>query len=322
MKIFKYSLFFLMIGLVSCEPDGDTVFDQVRDATTFGGVLRTVQVVSGNFNAFDPSSEFSVIVEEQDEQNGDLLESVDVYVKFNDFTEDGVNLTTQEMLLETIPASAFTDGPNGLPRTTYSVTLGEVSSALGIDADEYNGGDRFTIRFALNLTDGRTFSAADTSGPVSGGSYFKSPFTYAANLVCPSELNVPFTWVATDFFFQGSPVGVGPQSGSDKLVRAANSNTSYTFESGFFDFGYYCVVYSAANPGCGDGAAGSLKLSDVCGKLTYTGADQFGDAWEITNVMVDGNKLTFTWESAYGERSTVTLTRTDGMEWPDTLFSD
>ncbi len=279
-----------MIGLISCDTDSDTPFDQVRDGTTFGAVLRTIQVVSGSFNAFDPSSEFSVIVEEQDEQNGALLESVDVFVRFTDFTDDGVDLSTGEELLETIPASAFTTGPNGLPRTTYSVTLGEVSDALGVSPDEYSGGDRFTIRFALNLTDGRTFSADDTSGPIASGSFFRSPFSYAANLVCPSELNVAFDWVATDFFFQGAPVGVGPLTGSDKLVRAGTSTTAYVYESGYFDFGYYCAVYNGADPGCGDGAAGSLRLSDVCGKLTYTGADQFGDAWEISNVSVDGDE--------------------------------
>lgn len=319
-KIYNYSIFFLALLLVGCSSD-DKVFDQVQDTKTFGAILRTVSTESGTFNAFDETSTFGVTLEEQDEENGGLLESLDVFLSFTDFTDDGVDNSASEILIETIPASAFSPGENGLPVISYEISLEEARTALGLNADDYNGGDRFTVRFAVNLTDGRTFSAADASGNVASGSYFRSPYAYSADLVCPSNLDVPFTWVATDFFFQGGSLGdFDSPSGTDTLVKT--SSTSYTYGSGFFDFGYYCIVYNGLDPDCGSGAAGSLELSDVCGKLTYSGADQYGDPWTISNVSVDGSDLTFTWESAYGERSTVTLTRTDGDAWPDTLFSD
>lgn len=134
--------------------------------------------------------------------------------------------------------------------------------------------------------------------------------------LCSSELEVPFTWTAS-----------GPQlsrtlSGSDALVRVEGSDTRYKFESGFFDFGYYCLRYNGGeDPGCGDGAAGSLELDDTCGKLSYAGTDQYGDSWVISDVVVNGPDLTFTWLSDWGESSRVTLTRTDGEDWPANLRS-
>lgn len=134
--------------------------------------------------------------------------------------------------------------------------------------------------------------------------------------LCSSELNVPFTWEASGAQLSRT------LSGSDALVRVEGSDTRYKFESGFFDFGYYCLNYNGgANPGCGDGAAGTLQLDDTCGRLSYTGTDQYGDSWTISDVVVNGPQLTFTWLSDWGETSRVTLTRTDGEDWPANLRS-
>lgn len=142
----------------------------------------------------------------------------------------------------------------------------------------------------------------------------KTKFNLSLLRKCDSNLDVAFTYVATDVSYQGTPQDV-TITGADTLVKVAGEDSKYVYGSGTFDFGYYCVIYSGADAGCGDGANGSLQLDDTCGKLSYIGADQYGDAWTISNVVVDGSNLTFTWESAFGESSRVTLTRTDGADW-------
>lgn len=310
----------LSVLLVSCDEDKTTV-DSVFSDVQRGAILRTVSTPSANFNFFDPTSVFSVNMEVEDHNEGALLDKVDILVGFVDNTPDSNNFSVAESPFETLTASDFSTNSSGLPETNLTIPLSEALAHVGRVDGEYNGGDLFTVRLILTLTDGRTFTNTNSAGTVTGGSFFRSPFVYRPALTCPSELDVEFNWVATDFFFQGTPLGnLGSPSGTDSFVRT--SPTSYTYASGLFDFGYYCVVYDGEAPGCGSGASGTLRLTDTCGKLAYIGTDQFGDPWVITNLSVSGSTMTFTWESAYGERSTVALTRTDGEDWPDGLFSD
>lgn len=316
-NIFKLTLLSFIGLMVSCS-DTDRPVDEVFDGTTRGAVLRTLES-STDLPIGEGGDDFSLLLEIQDGADGNLADFIEVYVEFQDNTPENGTNPKAEALFQTIPSSAFITGER-LPRAEVNISLNDLEDFFNLSEDDYTGGDRFVVRLELHTTDGRVFTDNNTNAIINGP-FYRSPFRYNANVVCPSELEAEFTWVATDFFFQGSSLGnLGSPSGSDKLV--ATTGTTYTYDSGFFDFGYYCVVYGGADPGCGDGAAGSLELADVCGKLTYIGADQFGDPWEISNVLVDGSNLTFTWESAYGERSTVTLTRTDGEDWPDNLFSE
>lgn len=60
-----------------------------------------------------------------------------------------------------------------------------------------------------------------------------------------------------------------------------------------------------------------VRIEDFCGKLTFKTANQYGDTFSISNIVVAGNKLTFRWLTSYGEVGTTTLTRTDGTNWPN-----
>ena len=161
-----------VVVLSSCESD-DKAIDKVFDGISYGAVLRKLEITSASYNLTDLNSAFSVIVEEQDEEYGELLSEVDVYVSKN-----GGN----EAMAYTVPASAFTIGDKGLPVTEISVTLGEALTALGLGSD-FSVGDEFGIRLSLKLTDGREFSAASASGSLQG-SYFSSPFFYTSPILC------------------------------------------------------------------------------------------------------------------------------------------
>jgi hypothetical protein len=178
----KITLVILTISLMGCSEPDNAIYD-VFDGLKHGAVLRTLERVSTNFNIFDLNSTFEIVVEEQDEQGGDLLSKVNVYVNFSDNTPGGANNSKSEVLVTSIPASSFTTSANGLPSTTIKATLGETLASLSLAAGQYDGGDTFTYRLEVVLTDGRSFSAADTSGSLQG-SYFASPYAYNAGILC------------------------------------------------------------------------------------------------------------------------------------------
>jgi len=183
-NIFKTLICSLLLVSFSCQ-DSENTIDNVLDYET-GAILRTISVENAVLNASDPSSAFVVTVEEQDEQDGALLESVNVYVELRDLTTDYTTPATGDNLAMSIPASEFTTGPVGLPRTTVNLTFGDAAAALGLSLDEQNGynpGDVFIVKLEVVLTDGRSFGPSSASGIITGG-FFSSPFQYNALLTC------------------------------------------------------------------------------------------------------------------------------------------
>ncbi len=197
---FKQILIALAVGLFtySCS-EGDTVFDQIVDNETRGAVLRTVEVLSNEIainadGSIAEGASFGVILEEQDQEGGKLLAFVEVYAGYRDNT--GGENDRDQILIDEIPASEFTTGEFGLPRTEYSITGDELLSALSLTGDQVEGGDQFEIRFELVLTTGQRFSFDDNTGTLTG-SFFSSPFLYTANVVCAPSAPTAGTWVFT-----------------------------------------------------------------------------------------------------------------------------
>jgi hypothetical protein len=160
-------LIFLLV-LIGCGSD-DT-YHTIR-----GAELGVIEIVSPKFNVCDPASSYSMTIEVEDHEDGDLLDNVTVYVSFIDKTYDGITYPATEEQLTAIDASAFTEGPNGLPITTFAVTLEELTTFLGLDIDSYDLVDLIRIRFEINLTDGRSFT--NDNGPM---------YVYEAGLECAS----------------------------------------------------------------------------------------------------------------------------------------
>ncbi|PHQ29467.1 MAG: hypothetical protein COC10_13880 [Sphingobium sp.] len=205
-KFNKYLIILLSllgIGILSCE-DGDNVIDQVVADTTRGAVLRTIDILENEVLFSTGSSSitgggFAVIIEEQDLEDGALLSEVEVYLGFRDNTVDPGAQDfdiADNVLYETIPASAFTEGEFGLPRYEFAATANEIQTALGLSGSQIFGGDQFLIRFEVVLTDGRRFSFKDNSGTLTG-SFFSSPFLYTANIVCSPSTPTAGTWTFT-----------------------------------------------------------------------------------------------------------------------------
>lgn len=179
-------VYLLVLALFGACSEGDNTIDTVLNDFETGAILRTLKVNNAILNSSLPDSEFSVDIEEQDEQDGALLESVDVFVSIRDLTPDNGTTVAANKFVKSYPASDFTVGPVGLPRATIKSTFGEASGAMGLGPDDYSPGDLFIIELRVNLTDGRTYGAADAGGIITGG-FFASPYKYNALLTCSPE---------------------------------------------------------------------------------------------------------------------------------------
>lgn len=259
------SLFF------SCT-EADNVIDEVFEGTQRGAILRTLQVTSNELPIGISDAAFSVDLEIQDEENGELVENIEVYVGFRDNTieEGGTDLSKAQVMVGSIPSSSFEQGPI-LPRTSYSLGLTEMLSALSLSEDNVDGGDEFTVRFELVLSDGRRYSLAENSATLTG-SFFASPFQYTATVVCPPTTPTAGTWIfnTTDAYGDGwngaslnvsidgaDPIviantdadGVAPASETIEYtveVPPGSETISITFTSGSFDAEIAYTVTSAS----------------------------------------------------------------------------
>ena len=224
----------LAVAFTSCTGEDNTIDTVVADVTS-GAVLRGITLISNEIPVGIEDATFSIELEEQDAQEGALLESVDVYVTFADNTPDegdSTGASFDEQFLRNIPASEWTPGPFGLPRFTLTITVQEFLAAVGLsDLESIFGGDTFNTRLSLNLTDGRVFSV-DNAGAIITGGFFNSPFQYQTPVVCPVE---------EDFF-------IGPYN----VTQVTQSIFGYdTFDPD--GGGIVLELFNAANAVDGDG---------------------------------------------------------------------
>lgn len=203
MKYIFKNLAILSVVLItfSCDKNPDNVIYDLDPDAEHGAILRTISIDNFLLNSSDDNSAFEVTLEEQDAEDGALMESMDVYAAFRDFTPDNGTTTASRSFVKTIPASAFTMGPLGLPRISVGVTFGELTSAMGLSEDDYAPGDIYVVEFSLNLTDGRVFDASSSSNVLTGV-YFNSPFKYNAPLTCSPKPGV-YTVIMEDSYGDG-----------------------------------------------------------------------------------------------------------------------
>ena len=122
-----------------------------------GAALRQISK-TGEYQAATPgTSVVNWTLEPHDAEMGGLTQNVEVYLKFN---------SGAEVLYQTINRSEMYDGPVGLPRFDISISLTSALSALGVSS--FSGNDVVTVRFQLNLTDGRSFSRTNVTGSMTG----------------------------------------------------------------------------------------------------------------------------------------------------------
>jgi hypothetical protein len=314
MKLYKGLIILMafMVSAISCKDFEPAI---PYDTFDFAAYMRTISIPSGTYNFFDlENSVFTITVEAVDEKKGNLLDSYDLYVRFRD---GGTNTLGPEVFLKTIPKSAFTvNSTSGLPRATFSVTAPEAAAATGTNLEDADAGDSYDIRAVMKLTDGRQYTNTNVNGDVSGGAFFRSPFFYRVNIVCPSNIGGTISYVATNSLGGGGGPGTGDPfpvcDGSGTVTFAPVSGSPGVYDISDASFGVFACF--------GYGSARGVRLIDVCGSISFSGPDQFGDTYDISLVSNDGTTLVLDWENTWGDGGRVSLTRTGG--WPLTLFTN
>ena len=246
----------LLIG--ACE-DSDKVFDEITGNETRGAVLRTVNIVSNELPIGDDTAVFEVELEVQDQENGTLVDNVEIYLGFNDNTENvGPGTDVEEQLYATVNKSEFIVGEFGLPRFTINIPLTDMLSFVGRNSTDITGGDNFPVRFELILNDGRRYTNTDNSGTLTGA-FFSSPFLYTPTVICPIPEGA-FTGTYTSV--QNTPGLFGATVRDAEVEITTVSNTSRSIAVN---------LYPQFNGGAG--FDDSLGFDLICGDILFIPLD-------------------------------------------------
>ncbi len=339
-KISKYySTLLASIILFGCSSDDKTV-DQVLDGVTNGAILRTIDidnnlVYNDITTRFETGSDYTIILEEQDASNGELLSEVEIYARFventrvdtngdNVVNDEDDNLSTEEGLIRTLTAADFGTGERGVPTSTITFTAEELVSFTGVDESKIEGKDDFALRFVLKLTDGRSFSVDDASGNVSGGSYFSSPYTYRTTIGCSitESLAGTYSYEITRLISAPGETSNCPAAPLTGEVIWEDTDTPGEYTTSDISFGQFDSCYV-----------------DVFSKITF---DDILVVWDCTNLVAEGkietveantgkedefsyvytitatsgSEMTIEFGNSKGDQGTVTITRPDGKDWP------
>ncbi|UGU14461.1 hypothetical protein LS482_12195 [Sinomicrobium kalidii] len=337
MKKYISKLLFVSLSsfILSCE--GDKTVDSVYDDVTRGAILRTIEITSEetpynyNTSSFEAGSGFTVILQEDDYEDGALLQEVRAYIRFQDNTEladsDDEGISTDDILYTTIPASEFTPDEEDMPGYTFSISVAEMIATTGIDETEVKGGDNWAVSFELELTDGRVFSRSTVGNTVSGGVFFASPFTYNVEIPCviTESLAGTHTFVTTDTFTGTS--SDFPGNCSDDIITGTvtweETATPGSYATSDLSLGLY-PCWGAA-PDTEDDA----RVIWACegfeaerGEVTDEEGNEIEvPAYSYNITSVSGAEMTIEWSNANGEGGTTILTREDGQDWP-TIFTE
>ncbi|MBE15892.1 MAG: hypothetical protein ABNH00_00460 [Dokdonia sp.] len=168
--------------------EGDKAIEEVLVEVDRGAVLRTLQINNAEFDINDTAAVVDIDLEEQDIEEGDLLESVSISVRFVDNTPENGDNTSNTVQAMALTQGDFEPGANGLPITKLQFSFAELLNLTTVAYESVSCKDQFRIDLALALTDGRVFTTSNSSGTVVNNTgFFKSPFSYVINIVEPIE---------------------------------------------------------------------------------------------------------------------------------------
>lgn len=220
-------LLLTLCTVVACNTD-EKAIETVMEELEYGAVIRTIEFNNSEFVVDDLSSVFSVVIEEQDEEDGALLETVEIYVRFQDNTPGGDNFSTQETRLGSLIPEDFTLGPNGFPRMTLELGYQELLTTTGVAHSVVECKDQFLVRLEVRLTNGLVLTVGNASSIILAfDTFFSSPYCYTINVVEPID---PDSFTGTYFYSSVEDGPLGPTFGPPQVVQISrgHSNTVRT----------------------------------------------------------------------------------------------
>jgi hypothetical protein len=286
--------------VLSCDDDGGTSKNNVDQ----GGVPDIQKIETSdsfiNLNNLLNGEDFSIGVT-VDVGLGDVV-SIDLigfYIKANGDTE------------RTVLAQGITTFPSTFTFTNESLIAAFTS--LNSDTD-FELGDQLIITGNVTLGNGTVLKLLTDEGEQNFGTYLdpsQAPYSVYQTFTvsCPSDLGGTFVTTNTNLSAPTGEAEAGPITG--EVTFTDNGGGSYLISDA--SFGGWIGLYGP------DNIATGLSLTDVCGQLSLSGVDQYGEIFTYSDLVVDGANLSLHWENDYGEFGDVVITRTDGTEWPTDL---
>lgn len=228
-------LLFLLIFIYSCSTEEDKAIITVLEEVGRGAVLRTQEYRHNDFLIDDTTSLFSALIEEDDIEDGDLLQEVDIYLKYVGNTPETEGLSTSKILYNTFERDQFILGPTGRPAIDIEFTFSEALDIVGLTIQDVAVKDQFIVSLDLILSDGRTFNMDNSSSIIIAyDTFFSSPFCYTINVVEPIN-ETAFTGVYMIESILDGPFDGGTFVDSEIVeVTKGRSNTTRQFDAWHF----------------------------------------------------------------------------------------
>lgn len=322
--IYKFSFLLGIVFLIAaCEKERTfPEFHEIEHGVYASQVGSFVGPNGKDFNYNDPgNASVTFSVEFYDDTNGACAEE---YCWTANHAPTG-----RSAQLECQTKSQFGVNPdNGRPTATFTFTLQEALDALGLTINDVNGGEAIDFYATLRTCKGQVFDRTNTNAVTQGQPAFRALFQFKSNLICPSELEGVFdanttgqaVWAGTpcNSNWTGTVIWDHLGNGVYDVYAVIGADTLHDMSMGAY-FACYGQDNEAGYPNGAGGTAGSLRITDACGKLAYSGLSQWGESYVFNNLVVNGNQLTLDWTNSYGESAVTVLTRTDGKNWPANL---
>jgi hypothetical protein len=308
MKIFSLgALALIMMLFTACEEEPRAFPEFGDDNVQTGAFPRLIDGVNGIFDFFDiENSSINFTVEFYDVNEGRDVTDYNWRATYLPASEGSAPVGPVSILQ--IPSSSFGTSDFGLPSATINFDFSDVLDQLGIAASDVEPASTIRFESTLILNDGREFTRFNTGPNVLAGGSFQALFILDQSIVCPSDIGGTFAY--TNVISTTWPDGCEPRTVTGEVTFTENAEGSYTVSD--FSFGGYIACYGSGDPG------GTLRFQDACNLISATGADSFGDGYTLTDLVIDGTEMTFTWTSDYGETGRVTIVNPAG--WPDFML--
>lgn len=178
-------------------------------------------------------------------------------------------------------------------------------------SSDFKIGDQLIISTDITLKNGTIIKLINDDGSnnfstgIATSSVYKVAQSY--NVSCPSDLGGIYEATTTNVTAPTGETASGPLVGDITFTDLGGGQYSISDAS----FGGWGGLYGPGN------IAEGVQLKDICGKISYFGKDQFDEIFTFSNLVVNGDKISFHWENDYGEKGDTVLRRKDGTNWPE-----
>jgi hypothetical protein len=245
-NILKYTLITctFIITAISCKDDEAIRFPEFGKGVTGRVVLYPERSYVNLDDLAGASVAFDIYTE------NDNLQDIVYTATFND--ADSAEVDFPDVAAITVPSSSFSGGK----ATNVEITATELASLFNFPGgvSYLEGGDSFTFNATATLTDGRTFSAANSAASIVNGAAASFTTAFTVYVGCPSSVDaIAGTYVST-MDYNNFDIGIG-----------AEVEVEVTFV-GPEPFRYRVTDHTAELYTCCGGTGYAADFYDICGR--------------------------------------------------------